>query len=889
MKTTLINLLLKCSATLLLLLGFLDTGWGTVNFIITPSAISNTYSGIVTLQINGLTNTETVLVQKYLDADGSNVVDASALLVEQFKLTDGQASVFMDGATSVTNFNVPGDTDGAANGSITANLYPSFDFVQEFVGTYLFVLSSPVGHFSPMTNSFVVTNFPFAQSIAGNVVSNSTLTTLPYSIVVLLQSQSGNSSTPVAGVVAGKAGAYAIKMPAGTYGLIGFKSNYVGSIVTAPFVNLSANAAVTTNISLTLGTNIISGRVVDSTNSNLGLGGCLVDVQSADHTLLALGAADANGYFSSRVTANQWKVKPDDKSLVWSGYYAPNNLSADTTTGSVSGLVISAPKATAIFYGKVRDNYGNPLAGVAVYSQENNGNYNQMDGFAFTNGQYVTSAIGGLNNDPWQISEDYGGPANYIYTSSSFQQNGGTNLAVGQAVKQNFTGILATNYIIGNISINGTNVVGVGVSANATVDGVFFNSFMDTDSNGNYSLNVANTNTWSISVNCNGGSDSLDNILGPGTYQCPNNQNAVINSNNSTNNFVIQPCNGIQVLTPSPLPNGTNGDYYSIQFNASSCNGNFTWSVNDPADLPPGLTMYSGGAFNGTPTANGIFNFSVNVQDGVGNSTSQNFSLDIVGVSSPLQIITPTTLNNGTNGTFYSQTIQATGGTPPYGWYIPDYSSPLPSNLSLSPTGGLSGALSAMAQSYYFYIDVTDSVADYQEVLFTLNVVNPPLPPLVITNISLPNGNVGMAYNVQLGATGGQSPYTWSLALGSANPPSGLTLYSTGLISGTPTTNKISSFKVQVNDFSSDITNKVLSITINPDPKLGSPGWLTNSFSLLLNGASNQNYTIQAATNLSPANWFTLFVTNNPGANAYVVKDFNATNGTRYYRAVVGP
>ncbi len=154
MKFTLVDRFLKTVAALLLFLGCVGIGRGAVTFINTPSAISNTYSGIVTLQISGLTNTETVVVQKYLDEDGSNVVDTSAFLVQQFKLTDGQASVFTDGATSVTNFNVPGDTDGAANGSITANLYPSFDFEQEFVGTYSFVLSSPVGHFSPITNFF---------------------------------------------------------------------------------------------------------------------------------------------------------------------------------------------------------------------------------------------------------------------------------------------------------------------------------------------------------------------------------------------------------------------------------------------------------------------------------------------------------------------------------------------------------------------------------------------------------------------------------------------------------------------------------------------------------------------------------------------------------------
>ena len=32
--------------------------------------------------------------------------------------------------------------------------------------------------------------------------------------------------------------------------------------------------------------------------------------------------------------------------------------------------------------------------------------------------------------------------------------------------------------------------------------------------------------------------------------------------------------------------------------------------------FPPGLTLYSGGALNGTPTNNGTFNFTVQVNDG---------------------------------------------------------------------------------------------------------------------------------------------------------------------------------------------------------------------------------------------------------------------------------
>lgn len=51
---------------------------------------------------------------------------------------------------------------------------------------------------------------------------------------------------------------------------------------------------------------------------------------------------------------------------------------------------------------------------------------------------------------------------------------------------------------------------------------------------------------------------------------------------------------------------------------------------------------------------------------------------------------------------------------------------------------------------------------------------------------SLPNAGLGVAYQASLAASGGASPYTWTL-LPSSQMPTGLTLTSAGLISGTPT------------------------------------------------------------------------------------------------------
>jgi hypothetical protein len=277
----------------------------------------------------------------------------------------------------------------------------------------------------------------------------------------------------------------------------------------------------------------------------------------------------------------------------------------------------------------------------------------------------------------------------------------------------------------------------------------------------------------------------------------------------------------------------------------------------------------------------------VQLSDGNGNSTTQLVSLTITG--SPLQITTVSPIPNGTSGIPYNFMFQATGGTPPYSWSIPDFSASLPPNLNLATNGIVSGT-PAVIGNYYFDVIVVDAASNTQELdTVSLDIISPPLPPLVITNVSLPNATVGAPYSAQLGASGGQSPYVWSLALGSANPPSGLFLNSGGMISGTPTNSTTGAFKVQVSDQDADLTNKVFSIIVNPKPVLTAVNWFTNQFRMLLTGAKNQNYTLQTSTNLKLANWNSLLVTNNAATNSFIIVDSHATNATRFYRILIGP
>jgi len=131
--------------TLALFAGIIQSASAAVTFTNTPAAVSNTYNRTITLQIGGIPTGDTVVVQKFLDANTNGVVDAGDILVQQFNLTDGQAGMVIGG---VTNFNVPGDLN-ATTGAITATLnFQNGDFVQNIVGNYLYVLSSPAGDFA---------------------------------------------------------------------------------------------------------------------------------------------------------------------------------------------------------------------------------------------------------------------------------------------------------------------------------------------------------------------------------------------------------------------------------------------------------------------------------------------------------------------------------------------------------------------------------------------------------------------------------------------------------------------------------------------------------------------------------------------------------------------
>jgi hypothetical protein len=804
------------------------TASAAVGFTVTPSLVSNTYSGPITLQVTGLTSGDSVVVQKFLRASTNGVIAAGDLLWQQFNVTDGQAGMVIGG---VTNINVPGDTDTVA-GQITAKLNFQTEFSQTIVGNYFFKVSSPSGHFTPVTNSFTVTNSPYAQKFTGTVVSNGVA--VPYAAVILFQSSGGNDLNALGGAVANNSGDYTIQAPPGTYLLAAFKSNFVANTAAAANLVLGSGVTFSTNLSLTAATQSISGRVFDTNNSSIGLPGLFISLTSTNG-LLVTCFTDTNGNFAAGVNASQWKIGDDSGSLAVLGYLGLQNKNeVSTAGGSVANVTIALPKATALFYGTVKDNLGKPLAGeVAIYAEDQNStnNYNgtyQSDGYTDANGNFVTGVVGSPDtHELWYLSIDNASSfPNYIFSQPSFDQNGGTNMAVGEVVLANFTAILATNYITGNVQFNGSPVSNVQVNANSQ-DANNYQSQANTDSSGNYSLNVAN-GSWSVSVNCQGGNHSLDGILGSGNYQCPNNDFVTINNNNGTADFTVSTTGGSgqifgyvrntggnPIIGVSVSANDGNGDNYS-----TSTDGNGYYSFN-----------VGNGNWDVSVDCGGLNSLGYQcVSDQNVTVSSDNVEQDFTAQSSsssggPLQITTAV-LPDGLASNSYNQQLNASGGQQPYAWSLTPGSLPLPAGLSLSTNGVLSGTPAAAAiGTNYFSVRVTDNQGNTVDQLLSLTIY----PALTMATNALPNGTVGTPYSAQILVSGGDADYGYSYNVVGTLPP-GLNVFlgtittsnELFLISGTPTNSGAFPFTFQAYDldfnevqggFSITITSSTLQIT----------------------------------------------------------------------------
>lgn len=179
-------------------------------------------------------------------------------------------------------------------------------------------------------------------------------------------------------------------------------------------------------------------------------------------------------------------------------------------------------------------------------------------------------------------------------------------------------------------------------------------------------------------------------------------------------------------------------------------------------------------------------------------------------------IITTNLLTEAVRGEVYNQALSVSGGVGPYTWSLPLTSAPLPSGLSLNSSGVIYGTVASDAQSSIPTFKVEDSGSPKQTTTKALSlIVGGGI--LSISTETVPEATIGTFYNVTLSGSGGASPYTWLGPISGALP-SGLTISSSGVISGTPsgTANSTYTFTVRLTDNVATSVTKQFSIYLNP-------------------------------------------------------------------------
>lgn len=284
----------------------------------------------------------------------------------------------------------------------------------------------------------------------------------------------------------------------------------------------------------------------------------------------------------------------------------------------------------------------------------------------------------------------------------------------------------------------------------------------------------------------------------------------------------VNPPPQLTVLTPSALTVGAVGVPYRYELKATAGTGPYTWFKKKKkkfGTLPDGISLSSDGVLSGTPTTQGVFNFTVIVNDVNELQASKPLTLEIGPPPPPLSIRTET-LPQALQGLPYNAALEASGGVGPYAWKID--SGILPDGLAMTGDGAISGRPTTVGTAP-FVVTVKDSVGTSSSKSLLISVAQPP-PPLLIQTVSLPDTTAERPYSQTLQATGGVPPYTWSIVSGSLG--TGLNLSASGTISGTPPSPATNVFVVRVTDSAAQSVTRTLAIIIKPADRLAPFGVL---------------------------------------------------------------
>ncbi len=245
------------------------------------------------------------------------------------------------------------------------------------------------------------------------------------------------------------------------------------------------------------------------------------------------------------------------------------------------------------------------------------------------------------------------------------------------------------------------------------------------------------------------------------------------------------------------LPCGQAGELYtSPEFSVSGNYGDCVWQLMPGSGMEEGMS-FSGAFLTGSLSA-GVYCFTVVATDQAGRSAEAVFQLVIEADPDPLRFLVEGSLGAYTVNTAWEVQLAAAGGSG-YGYQFSDPYQTLPSGISLSASGLLSGYLSVEGERS-FTVRVEDSMGNPLEQAFTLMICPPGPEPLTISSQSLAAAHPGTSYSFSISAGGGSGVLNWSFT--PEQLPSGLTFFSSGgtlIISGSlPAESQLGDYPIDV-------------------------------------------------------------------------------------------
>ena len=458
---------------------------GAAVLTVSPTSVTNAFNGVVTLTITGLNSAgQTVVVEKFFDSNNSNSINAGDLLVQRFKVTDGQV-------TSIAghrNVNVPGDEDAVASALTTKVYFTPQEITGRISGRYIYRVSPDGAGFTPVTANLTVTQQTYSGAgTSGRVMAGA----VAQANSVILMTLAASKDFDVRAITMTDAsGNFSVALPAGAYRPVPTKSGSIFNLNTGPTVTVNAGAMTASpDLILTAAGRTISGTVRDAT-SLAGLPAVPVFGQTQTN-LFSFVFADASGNYVLPAASGAWETGTLETSVALLGMVHASGY-VESSAGSVTGFNLDMPRVTSLIYGSVRkpDNTVMPFLDIEA----------EVNSASNSNAISITDATGnyslGVTSGDWRVKSKTTG---YLFAQS--------NVAVpsnGVAVLWNMTAHPVTTHLRGQVKDQSNNAV-----SNLEIraqDDENAQAQVFTDSSGNFDLGVYGgtggaTRRWSLQLN----------------------------------------------------------------------------------------------------------------------------------------------------------------------------------------------------------------------------------------------------------------------------------------------------------------------------------------------------------------------------------------------------